>query len=64
MTANDLFRILELAIHDGFGHAEILFDTEAKSFDYHMAKVGGAYLETEAFPDRPFISLHEWKESK
>ena len=62
MTAEQLFRILELAIHDGYGHAEILFDTEARKFDYHMAKVGSAYLQAEFDPDRPYISLHEKRE--
>ena len=59
MTVEELFRELELAIHDGFGHAEVFFDTEAKTFDYHMAKVGSAYLEKESFADEPFFSLHE-----
>jgi hypothetical protein len=59
MTANQLCAFLEKVINDGYGHAEILFDTEAKTFDYHMAAVGSAYLETEPFPDRPFVSLHE-----
>jgi len=59
MTVQQLLRILELAVHDGYDQAEILFDTEGRTFDYHMAKVGSAYLETEFDPNRPFISLHE-----
>ena len=59
MTVEELFRVLELAIHDGYSNAEILFDTEARKFDYHMAKVGSAYLCTEFDPDRPFIWLGE-----
>lgn len=59
MTVDELFKILELAIHDGHGHAKILFDTEAKTYEYHMAEVKAAYLNTEPFPDEPYISLHE-----
>lgn len=59
MTAKELFDFLEQAIHDGYGHAEILFDTEGRTFNYDMAKIGSAYLITEFDPDRPFISLHE-----
>ncbi len=59
MTAQQLFNILEKAIHDGYGDSEILFDTEARTFHYHMAKIGSAYLNNESFPDQPFISLHE-----
>lgn len=59
MTALELFRVLESAINDGYGHAEILFDTEARTFHYHMAKIGSAYLQLEFDPDRPYVSLHE-----
>lgn len=58
-TVQELFDFLEQVIHDGYGKAEILFDTEARTFEYHMAKIGNSYLETEPFPERPFISLHE-----
>lgn len=59
MTVKELRDFLDNAVFDGFGHAEILFDTEARTFNYHMAKVGAAYLETDIFPERPFVSLHE-----
>lgn len=59
MNIKELYCILDAAIEAGYGHAGILFDTEARTFDYHMAKVGSAYLETEFDPDRPFLSLHE-----
>jgi hypothetical protein len=58
-TAKELFDFLERVVHDGYGHAEILFDTEARKFEYHMAKVDRAYLELDFDPDRPYISLHE-----
>ena len=59
MTVEELFRVLELAVHDGFGNANVYFDVEAKQFHYHMAKVGNAYLETEPFPTEPFLVLVE-----
>lgn len=59
MTAQQLFKVLERAIQDGYGSAEVLFDTEARKFEYHMAKVGTAFLETEIFPERPLVILQE-----
>jgi hypothetical protein len=59
MTIEQLSKILNKAVEDGYGEADILFDTEARTFEYHMAKVGSAYMETDAFFDRPFLSLHE-----
>jgi hypothetical protein len=59
MTALELLKVLQEAVDTGYGHAEILFDTEARTFDYHMAAVGKAYLETGFIPERPYISLHE-----
>lgn len=37
----------------------VLFDTEARTFNYHMAKIGDAYQESEFFSGYPYISLHE-----
>lgn len=59
MTALELSKILEEAIQDGYGDAEILFDTEARTFDYHFAKVGSAFLEDRFDPNRPIIVLGE-----
>jgi len=47
MTAQELFNILEQAIHDGHGDALIYFDTEAKTYNYHMARIGSAYDSSE-----------------
>lgn len=58
-TAQELFNFLEQVIHDGYGHAVILFDTEAKTFNYHMAKVDRSFLETEIDPGRPMVILLE-----
>lgn len=59
MTVKELRDFLSNAAYEGFGDAEVLFDTEARTFDYHMAKVGRAFLVTEFDPERPFVSLHE-----
>lgn len=59
MTINELIKELEAAIQDGYGHAEVMFDTEGRSFDYHMAVVGNAFLETNFMPDRPILYLNE-----
>ena len=59
MTAQELLNELEQVVRDGYGHAEVLFDTEAKTFDYHMARVKFASLETEFDPDRPIVILVE-----
>lgn len=59
MTINELYRILELAIHDGHGDSEIFFDTEARTFNYHMAKISKAFLEDEVNPDESFLWLGE-----
>lgn len=59
MTAEELFRVLELAIHDGHGDAEVYFDTCGKTFEYHMAKVDAAYLENNSAVGEPFINLTE-----
>jgi len=62
MNVKELYCILDKAIEAGYGHAEVLFDTEARTFGYHMAVVGAAYLETEFMPDKPYLSLHEERE--
>jgi hypothetical protein len=46
----------------GHGEAEIMFDTEARTFNYHMAKVGRAYHQGPEFTGKEFVSLHEWHE--
>jgi hypothetical protein len=59
MTVNDLFKILELAVHDGRGDAPVYFDTDARNFEHHMAKVGSAYCQ-DVFGDGTFwLTLHE-----
>ena len=40
---------------------KVLFDTEGKSYDYHMAEIGSIYCEddTEALGPLVHIGLHE-----
>lgn len=62
MTCRDLCHILLKAIEDGHGDAPVYFDTEARTFSYHMAKVGRAYCEDMSSfmgNDEAWIILHE-----
>lgn len=45
MTIDELFRVCELAIHDGRGKARVLFDTEAAAYNCHAVEVTGGYVE-------------------
>lgn len=51
MTINELFRELELAIHDGHGESIVYFDTEARTWDYHLAKISMANILENWSPD-------------
>jgi hypothetical protein len=60
MTVRQLHILLELAIKQGHEEAPIYFDTEAKEFKYHMAKVGAAYTEEDLMgPGQTWIILYE-----
>jgi hypothetical protein len=56
MTCKELWKQLEAIIVNGGGDAEVMFDTEARTFDYHMAVVGGA--DYEQLP-KPHVCLVE-----
>ncbi len=61
-TVQELYDFLAQVIKDGHGDAEILFDTEARTFNYHMAKVGSAYCQPEIWEGlsvKGFVDLHE-----
>ena len=59
MKPSELIKVLQEAIDAGVDDTtEILFDTEARTFDYHMAKIDRAYFEPDVL-EKPFISLHE-----
>ena len=55
-TVQQLFDFLEQLIHDGKGDLPILFDTEAKRFEYHMARIDRAYHEDTPYPH---VQFHE-----
>lgn len=62
MKPSELIKVLQEAVDAGKDDVtEILFDTEARKFDYHMAEVGRAYFEPEMekVMGNPIISLHE-----
>lgn len=59
MKPSELIKVLQQAVDAGLDDTtEILFDTEARHFGYHMAAIGSAYFEPDIL-DTPFISLHE-----
>jgi hypothetical protein len=63
-TVKELFGFLEQLVKDGHGDAIIMFDTEARTFEYHMAKIGRAYHDKEMSESvgYDFVSLHEFEE--
>ena len=61
MIANELFRILALAIHDGHGDAMVLYDTEAQTFHCHMVPVDSAYCQEALGDGEFFVTLHSKK---
>ncbi len=59
MKPSELIEILQQAVDDGKDDiTKIMFDTEAQTFDYHLAKIGTAYYETD-ISDTPIIILCE-----
>lgn len=48
LTVKELADQLNGLVIEGKGEVPIWFDTEARHFHYHMAKVGGAYYEPDA----------------
>ena len=56
LKIKDLIKILEKAYKE-HGNIPIYFDTEAKTFNYHMSLIGSAYINEE--PEK-HISLHEY----
>lgn len=62
MTVQELFNFLEQAIDDGKGDSPIYFDTEARTFNYHLAKISRAYCLDESREGITCICLHEENE--
>ena len=46
----------------GCGETRVLFDTEARTFNYHLARVGRAYYQGPEFTGEAFVSLHEFRD--
>lgn len=65
MNINKMLYLLTQAKNRGLKEIAMWFDTEAKKFNYHMAKVGSMYLEKDYMKDGPLdeqslcINLHE-----
>jgi hypothetical protein len=60
-TVQEMFDFLEQLVHDGKGALPIYFDTEAKTYNYHVAKIGTAYCEDEE-EDVQMVIFHEERE--
>ena len=46
MRPSELIKILQKVVDMGHDEeTEIVFDTEARSFDYHIAEIGNAFFE-------------------
>lgn len=56
LTCNKLLKLLQQFEKDGCGEYPVLFDTEARKFDYHMAEVARAYACDDP---EPHINLQE-----
>jgi hypothetical protein len=60
MKPSELIKVLQIAIDMGLDdETDVLFDTEARKFNYHMAEVNSAYFNDAEMVGKPFISLHE-----
>lgn len=55
-TVKELHEYLDGLVQIGKGDLPVLFDTEAKTFNYHMAQVGDAYYEEQPYEH---VQLHE-----
>ena len=62
MKPSELIKVLQQVVDAGLDdETEILFDTEARTFKYHMAKIGSAYFDpkiNEAM-GQSMVTLHE-----
>jgi hypothetical protein len=61
-TVKQMYEFTKKLVEEGKGDAIILFDTEAKTYDYHMAEVGRGFYEDDVAVGYPFVSLHERRE--
>ena len=56
MTVEQLHEITARLVKEGNGKASVMFDTECRTYDYHMARVGIAVYKTLPIPH---LALHE-----
>jgi hypothetical protein len=61
-TVQELRDFLDGLCQIGKGDLPVMFDTEAKTYEYHMARIGNAYFEDEQVMGSGFVSLHEERE--
>lgn len=59
MKIKELFKICAEAVFEGYGDGEVYFDTDAKKFEYVMAKIGKAGVEKDWNPEKPYLWLQE-----
>lgn len=57
-TVEELFHVLERAIHDGHGKARIYFDSEARRFNVHLVNIEAAHLEADLLGE-PTLLLYD-----
>jgi ASC-1-like (ASCH) protein len=58
ITARDLLTFLQMLNEEQL-NSSVYFDTDARTFDYHMAKVGRIYYENQP---KQHIVIHEERE--
>lgn len=58
-TVRTLHRFLSKMLRQGKGSNEVMFDTEGRKFEYHMALVGAASWLPKEMAMRPMVVLHE-----
>ena len=62
MKPSELIKVLQKAIDAGLDDTtEILFNTEARKYDNHMAKIGNAYFDKKInkVMGKSMVTLHE-----
>lgn len=59
LKPSELIKVCQEAIDAGCDDIDILFDTEARTFNYHMAHIGRAHFNGTEITGKHFISLHE-----
>ena len=59
MKPSELIKVLQKAVNAGLDDTtEILFNTETRKYNYHMAKIGNAYFDKKII-GKSIVTLHE-----